>query len=685
VTTRATRLLLTCWGAVATVTVIVELVRADALRTLGPSWTVSFVLTYVVGAWAHWAQPANRAARRLLVFGCVALTWLAVSVELMNQVRAGTGGIWFVLLNLAAQTAGLAMVCTQVATLVRYPDGVPRLATEGWSVGALAVSTLTVPTALLITRSEVAPTWVLEWSSRSDGLVLPVFASPWYVEGLGWLGVVPQTVNDAVLAVGPLLGVGVAAMRYRRLDATQRQRMAWPLLAAVLLVVGVVFNALAEGGALPLVAGDAVLIACHILLPVAMGIGIAAPGIFDALGTVRRTLPFAGLALLILATYVAVAGLLGITVGGQDLRVAVVVAVLVALALEPVRRTLVRRAGRLAFGHEVSRDELLLRLGDTLEHTLDRHALTESTAETAMEGLGAQWVLLEPDGAPTVHVGRAIRPGEKPTLISRLLHGHDDLGTISCGPADGGRARTRSRIQLETLARQVAMALTNARLADELNDQLIEVDASRQRLVIAEETARRRLERDLHDGAQQDLAALLARIALARNQLGRGDADRLDDTLATLHSDAGQALTNLHELVSGIHQATLADQGLMAAVQSRVEKLPIPVEVTCGPGVRDGTLAATVESTAYFTVCEALANTLKHGAAQRATVAIALDDGRLRIAVADDGRGFDPSHLNGSTGLTGLRDRITAVGGTLEVRSTPGRGTTLTAVIPANP
>lgn len=457
VTTRSTRLLLTCWGAAAAVAVTVELVRADALDTVGPQWTLTFLTTYLVGVWACRAQPANRAALRLLVFGCVALTFLAVSVELIVEVQSGTSGARFVLANFAAQTIGSMFVCAQVATLVRYPDGVPRLAVERWLVGALLFVSLALPTLLLVTRPDVVPAWIVEFSGESDGLVVPAVASPWYVGALDWLGPVSQLLNDSLLAVGPLLGVGVAAARYRLLDATQRHRMAWPMQAALLLILGGLVNAFAEAGVMPRALGDAVQIVCYVLLPVSMGIGIVAPGIFDALGAARRTLSFAALSLLILGTYVAAAGLLGITVGGQDLRVAVVVAVLAALGLEPVRRRLVRRAGRLAFGHEVPRDELLLRLGDTLEHTMDRHALTESIAETAMEGLGAQWVLLEPDGARAVHVGRAIRLGEKPALTSRLLHGHDDLGAISCGPSTSGGVRPRSRIQLEILARQVAM------------------------------------------------------------------------------------------------------------------------------------------------------------------------------------------------------------------------------------
>lgn len=681
VTAQRTLLLLTGWGAVATAAVAVELVRADALGSVGPQWVLSFVVTYIVGVWAYRTQPANRAALLLLFFGCVALTFLAVSVELIVQVRSGASGAAYIAANLLAQTVSFGFVWAQVASLVRYPDGVARLAAERWALRSLMIVTATLPVLLLLTRATVVPAWIVQFSGESDGLRVPEVASPWYVETLAVFGPATQLINDSLLAVGPLVGVVIAALRFRLLDLTQRRRMAWPLQAALLFVLGGVFSAIAEAGAVPRTVGDAVFVACHILLPLALGIGIAAPGIYDALGTVRRTLSFAALSLLVLGTWVAAAALLGVTVGGANLQVAVAVSVLSALALEPGRRLLVGRARRVAFGHEVSRDELLLRLGDTLEHTMDRSALTQSIAETALEGLGVQWVLLEPDGAAPVHVGRPLRPGEAAALTARLLHGHEDLGSISCGPSRLG-GRPWSRIQLQTLAHQVAMALTNVRLADELNEQLAEVDASRQRLVTAEDSARRRLERDLHDGAQQDLAALLARLALARQQLGRSDVTSLDATLVTLQSDAVQTLQNLRELVSGIHETTLADQGLVAAVESRVAKLPIPITVTCGPGVRDGRLAAAVESTAYFTVCEALANTLKHAGARQGAISMALDDGRLRIELTDDGSGFDPAHVNGSTGLTGLRDRIAAVGGTLDVRSSPG-GTILTAELPA--
>jgi signal transduction histidine kinase len=678
------RVVLTCWGASAGGLLAVEFTRAGAWDSVGPEWTLTFLATYLAGLWAIRSEPGNRAAVRLLVFGCVALTFVAASLELVIQVQAGLVGIGFVSGNAVVQMISFGFVVAQVAALVRYPNGLPRLAVERWSVGALSIIAASLPILLLITRPYVVPAWIVQFSGESDGLGVPMVTSPLYVPALDGLGVGAQLLNDWLLVIGPMIAVGIAAARYRVLDDTDRRRMAWPLLAALVLVLGVVVHGFAEAGALPSLAGETINIASHILLPVSLGIGIAAPHIFDALGTARRTLWFAVLALLILGAYVAAAGLLGVTVGGRNLWLAVLVALLAALVLEPARRTLIRRAGGLAFGRELSRDDLLLRVGETLERTMDRQALTQSIAELALEGLGREWVWLEPAGTEPVHVGRPRRPHEEPVLISRLRHGQGDLGLIACGPATGGRVDPSSRMKLDTLARQIALALTNARLANELNAQLIEVDASRQRLLEAEQTARRRFERDLHDGAQQDLAALLTRIALARSQLGRLDVDRLDQTLATLQADAADALQNLRELVSGIHETTLADQGLAAAIEGRAARLPIPVQVTYSPGMRRERLAPTVESTAYFTVCEALANTLKHGKAGRASVALALDDGHLRIDVADDGQGFDPTDVAASTGLTGLRDRLAAIGGTLDVRAAPGSGTTLTAIVPAH-
>ncbi|WP_181782089.1 histidine kinase, partial [Pseudonocardia pini] len=535
---------LTGWAVAATAGMAAALVYADSLTTLGPSWGLTYVLVCAAGAWASRVEPANPAARRLLLFGCVALTWLTLATVLIGLVRHGFTGTGFVVANAVVQVAGTVMVAAQAAALVRYPDGVRLLAAERVVVLVPLVLAPVLPLLLLVTVPDVVPAWVLAASALSDGYGVPTVASPLYVGGPGG---VARALDEAVLPVGTLAAVAVALLRFRRLSDVGRHRMAWPLLAALLLVGAVVVNALAEGGAFPRIVGDVVYLACHVVLPVAMGVGIAAPHLFDALGSVRRTVPYAALALLVLGGYVATAGLLGAALGGADLRIAVVVAVVGALALEPVRRALLHRVRRLTHGREIGRDELLLHLGDALEHTLDRGALSRSIAEAASEGLGAAWVDLEVTGDPPLHVGRPRRPGERPAHTARLLDGAADLGSISCGPAEGGRLRVRTR--LEALARQGAMALTNARLAAEVTAQLTEVEASRLRIVAAEDTARRRLERDLHDGAQQEIAALLTRIALARAQLARADLAQVDGTLAGLQGDAADALRNLRELV----------------------------------------------------------------------------------------------------------------------------------------
>ena len=154
-------------------------------------------------------------------------------------------------------------------------------------------------------------------------------------------------------------------------------------------------------------------------------------------------------------------------------------------------------------------------------------------------------------------------------------------------------------------------------------------------------------------------------------------------SLDLLQSDAQHALENLRELASGIHASVLADRGLVEAIEARVARLPLRVDVECGPGVRGGDLSDSVEGAAYFLVCEALANTLKHGDAQRATVGLRLEAGMLRIDVSDDGSGFDPAEVSRQGGLAGLADRLSALGGSLHVASHPGSGTRLEAAVPS--
>ncbi len=220
------------------------------------------------------------------------------------------------------------------------------------------------------------------------------------------------------------------------------------------------------------------------------------------------------------------------------------------------------------------------------------------------------------------------------------------------------------------------LALENERLQAELRAQLAELRASRARIVTAGDEERRRLERDLHDGAQQRLLSLGLALQLARTKLGpdaNGAAELLTEAGAELHA----ALDELRELARGIHPAVLTEQGLAAALRSLAQHSPVPVTIAAVPEER---LPAPAEAAAYFLVSEALANVAKYARATRVRISVAHADRRLLVDVDDDGvGGADPSR---GSGLRGLADRVYSLDGQLQLESPPGSGTHLHAEIP---
>ncbi|MDP8928979.1 MAG: response regulator, partial [Actinomycetota bacterium] len=192
-----------------------------------------------------------------------------------------------------------------------------------------------------------------------------------------------------------------------------------------------------------------------------------------------------------------------------------------------------------------------------------------------------------------------------------------------------------------------------------------------------------RIERNIHDGIQQEIVALTARLSLARNQLRR-DASLADTTLAQLQAEARQTLDNMRELAHGIHPPVLTDRGLLEAIEARAGRLPLGVTIEADATMRGARFPGAVEGAAYFLVSEAMANTLKHASAARVLVRLRLVEGGLQVEVCDDGVGFDSAAVKGS-GLTGLRDRVEATGGILRIASTPGEGTRLTAASRCKP
>ena len=228
---------------------------------------------------------------------------------------------------------------------------------------------------------------------------------------------------------------------------------------------------------------------------------------------------------------------------------------------------------------------------------------------------------------------------------------------------------------MDAVAATARLALENQRLHVELRAQLDEVRASRARIVAAGDVERRRLERDLHDGAQQRLLALGIALQLARAELPEGTASA-DELLADAEQELREALDELRELARGIHPAILTDGGLAPALRTLAERTPIPVSIVA----TERRLPPAVDTATYFIVSEALANVVKHARASRVSVAVGTDANHVVVDVEDDGVGGADAALG--SGLRGLQDRVHALGGRLSVESRPGTGTRVRAELP---
>ena len=221
--------------------------------------------------------------------------------------------------------------------------------------------------------------------------------------------------------------------------------------------------------------------------------------------------------------------------------------------------------------------------------------------------------------------------------------------------------------------------LRNVRLTAELQARLVELRASRQRLVAAQDEERRKIERNIHDGAQQQLVALSVKLRLAENAARSEEAAKTGAMLSDLQVDTTEALENLRDLARGIYPPLLADKGLAAALEAQARKATIPTLVD-SDGIER--YPKEIEAAVYFCSLEALQNVGKYAMASTATVRLAEEDGELIFEVTDDGIGFDPAETGHGSGLQGMIDRLDAIDGTLDVRSAPGDGTTVTGRIP---
>jgi len=306
----------------------------------------------------------------------------------------------------------------------------------------------------------------------------------------------------------------------------------------------------------------------------------------------------------------------------------------------------------VAAGTGAEQVAIWLRVGDELQ----------PAAWSSGQGAGAASIYVDGDAMPAL-------PGADVSVP--VVHRGGLLGAISIRMPRAEPLPPAGEHLVTDLASQAGLVLANAGLIEDLR-------SSRQRLVTAQDEARRRLERNIHDGAQQDLVALSIKLGLAETTLDEDTAETRQ-ILRQLRADAAGALENLRDLARGIYPPLLADLGLVAALSAQAAKFTFPVTVEAD-GI--GRSSQDAEAAVYFCCLEALQNTSKYASATEAWVTLQAQNGSLRFITSDDGAGYDSRHTPMGSGLRNMADRLATLGGELDVRSAPGSGTTVTGRLP---
>jgi len=404
---------------------------------------------------------------------------------------------------------------------------------------------------------------------------------------------------------------------------------------------------------------------------------------------------------LYLAVVVGIGSALGTTIPNTGLSVLAIT--IVALTFGRVRTRAQRFADRLVRGQHASPEEVLERFAEQLAETADPDEALARMTEIVAEGVGAVraevWLaargeLFSAASWPPSLQGRrprvALPPDGLPVLpradrAAPVRYGGELLGAITVGVRPGDPVSAVAATLLDDLASQAGLVLRTVRLAaelaarlDELKTTAAELRASRRRIVDAQDAERRRLERDIHDGAQQHLVALAVKVRMART-LAERDPGRTREAIVDLRALTGSALENLRDLTRGIYPPVLAAEGLEAALRAHAERSGMRISVSSRGVSR---LDPVIEAAVYFSCLEAIQNAAKHANAGEVRVAIESDRIEVAFTISDDGVGFDPARVSRGSGLNNMDDRLSVLGGRIAIASEPGRGTTVTGRLP---
>ena len=547
-----------------------------------------------------------------------------------------------------------------VAVAFVFPDG--RLLSRRWRRVAYAGSFCFVG-FLIVAMLDNGP------FDKPDAAVANPMAGVVHPSWLGWIWI-PLWIG----ILGSLFAGAIAIrLRLRRLTGIERLQTLWIAWVAGLIPLGLVTCFAGWGVGLPFadIALGAIILLMPIAIAVAVGIAVIRYRLYAIERLVNRTAVYGTLTLLLAATYIAITLAAGVAVGRGSDWVTAAATLVVALSFRPLRARVQgivdRRFDRArsdglrmvqAFESDVREgvrapEEIGGVLAEALRDPLADLVFWLPASETYATSAGELVAELPVDGRACSEI---TREGARTAV---LLH---------------DPALLQRPAPLQDILAAGTLSVEIARLRVEVRLQLQEVQASRVRIVEAGYEERRRLERDLHDGAQQRLVSLGLQIRRMQRSLPR-EASILAPALDQIVGEVGSAIGDLRQIAAGVRPARL-DDGLAAALHDLARTLPIPVEVEAPIG----RVAASVEAAAYFVVCEALTNTVKHASASRVALSATREDGTLHVCVSDDGVGG--AQARRGSGLAGLGDRVSAHGGTLVIASPQGGGTRIEVAIP---
>ncbi len=674
----------------------------------------------LMGSLILWHRPSNRIGMLLAATGVL----FAVSVLAGGVLEyAGARGVpgWLSQSALAWAWLTQALAVPWALLLLWFPDG--RFTSRGWkrffAAAAAVLLSLAVVGYLLSAPGGRLP--ALSPAGRAPASAAgPLAAAAWppfayLIDGLS-------------LAI-PLVALVSLAQRYRRSGAITRQQIKWLAAAAAVTIAGsALASAIQDSGGAAHAVGVAIDILVQPLPVTAAAVAVFRYRLWEIDVVISRAVIYAVLWAVLSVVLLVPALATGLLAGGPGALTAVGLALLVTLAFQPARTRLERLIERIVYRDRPRGYALLARFGETLRAAAGAGEVTPQLAEVIRSGLGTSWagvwvhvaadgggamrpvaaagiepgpsVLLAPQTSAGLRASPAraltgdlpselalLWPGRTAAATVPLVAGEELVGVLACGQRPGDPLRERDHELLAQLARESALALRNLRLEAQLRERLTQIEKqaeelrrSRQRLVGVQDEERRRIERDLHDGVQQQLVALAARLRRA-SMATPADARRLLEQLAP---EAEEAVFALQDLARGIFPSVLADRGLAAALRTQAARMPVAIRVEAEPSLAGRRFDRELEAALYFVALEATTNAHKHAPGAAVTISLrgAENGRRFVLEVHDDGPGFKQRLASQGTGLQNMKDRMAAIGGDLAIDSRPGAGTWIRAQTP---